>query len=136
MYISLHAKQLGRGCVTLAIMLVCTAQVTQAQIDAWWTNPDGGVWVDGANWSTDPDYPNNGPSETYNATIDLAGNPYTVALDTDITIDNFTLDSAAATLNHLTGTFSVLGTANLLSGTYYLDDGVLAVRVNNDVGIR
>ncbi|MFH1746164.1 MAG: hypothetical protein ABIG44_03880 [Planctomycetota bacterium] len=125
MYTPRYAEPLGRHCILFVIMLACSIYTAQAQIDTWWTNPDGGVWADGANWSSNPDYPNNGPSETYNATIDLAGNPYTVNLNTDITIDNFTLDSTVATLNHSTGTFCVLSTANLLSGTYYLEDGVL-----------
>ena len=90
----------------------------RAQVEAVWSSSVGGYWDDGANWSSNPDYPNNDGGVTYNATIDLVADPYFVVLDTDVTVDNFTLDSSSATVIQNAGTFSVLDEVNLLSGTY------------------
>jgi hypothetical protein len=109
----------------IAVSALLLPGAAQAQIDAFWANLDGGVWTDGANWSTDPSYPDDDGVHTYNAIINLVGDPYTVSLNSDITINDFTLDSVAATLSHTAGAFKVFGTADLLSGTYLLDGGTI-----------
>jgi hypothetical protein len=106
--------------------LLLIAVPATAQVNAVWTNPTGGAWDNGANWSTNPAYPDNGGSTTYNATIDLTGNAYTVSLGVPITIENFLLNSSSATLQHTAGTFTVNGTANLSAGTYVLNGGTIA----------
>lgn len=101
--------------------IIC--QPVRAGTSAYWTNPAGGSWTAGSNWSTAPLYPDNDQTATYDAIIDLAGDPYTIGLDSDITIDNFTLNSPSATVVHgASGVLSVVGTANIQSGTYRIND--------------
>ena len=52
-------------------------------VTANWLNPTSGTWNTPANWSSNPNFPNNGtPSNTvYNAVIAATGAPYTVTLD-------------------------------------------------------
>ncbi|HQL55246.1 MAG TPA: hypothetical protein PLQ87_11110, partial [Phycisphaerae bacterium] len=115
----------------LALLLLVPAAAGD-QIDAFWTNAYGGNWAAGANWSTAPDYPNNGGAQTYNAIIDLVGAAYTITLDSPSTVvDNFTLNSSSATLKHVSGVFQVLGTADLLAGTYQLSGGTLQGGISN-----
>lgn len=114
---------------SLSVCALCgalwTARVT-AQTNSFWINPAGGAWTDGANWSTAPDFPNNNGPNTYNATIDLAGNAYTVTLVSDVSLNGFGLASAAATLRHSAGILHVLESANLSSGLFRLDGGTLS----------
>ena len=129
---SYRSLRLRTSCaLILGIAFPATIPSARGEVDAFWTNPDGGFWNVGTNWSTSPVFPDNDGAQTYDATIDLLADPYTVWLDTDISIDNFTLDSASATVEHTAGTFEVLGTANLLSGTYLLSGGTLAGGVWN-----
>ncbi len=97
-------------------------------IPSSWLSASSGAWDDAMQWSTDPEFPNNGSPDTtstYDVTIDATGSPYTVTLDTNITIDNLSLDSSNATVSHTTGTFVVTGSAELSNGTYDVNGGTL-----------
>jgi hypothetical protein len=109
----------------LLVLLLTAATPTFAQIDAYWTEPASGLWTNPSNWSTNPDYPDGDGAPTYNAIIDVPGPAYTVSWEYDIvTVNDFTLDSAAATIHPAPfGGMEVLGTANVQSGTYFLDGG-------------
>ncbi|GJQ28141.1 MAG: hypothetical protein HBSAPP03_00250 [Phycisphaerae bacterium] len=84
-----------------------SASEAGAQISAFWSNPVSGNWNNGALWSTNPDFPNNGVN-TYDAFINAMGSAYTVTLNQNITVRDFTLDSPDATLDFSGGfTFTV-----------------------------
>ncbi len=113
--------------VGLAFALALPALACGATIDSYWTSTTSGNWTGGANWSSNPAYPNNGATDTYNVFIDLEpASAYTVTLNSNVTIDNLELNSSKATLNHTAGTFQVLGVADLVAGTYSLNGGTIA----------
>ena len=71
-----------------------------ADTTATWTSTTGN-WTDPTQWSTNPNYPDNGtPAATdYGVLIANPGSaPYTVSLNTAATVDAVTLDSSNATL--------------------------------------
>ena len=116
----------------LAIALLCALGIAPSAaavtIPSSWLAAASGDWDDATQWSTDPNFPNNGSplaTDTYDVTIDATGPPYTVTLDTNITIDNLSLDSSDATVSHTTGTFVVTGTAAVSNGTYAVNGGTL-----------
>src|SRR4051794_23783740 len=70
-----------------------------AQTIATWVNPIDGNWVDSSRWSTGTFYPNNGsptPADLYWVTIGSSGAPYTVTLNTRVSIDRLTVTSPDA----------------------------------------
>ena len=98
-----------------------------AQISSSWLNPVDGNWIDAANWSTNPDAPNNdspNPGDVYDVTIDATGAPYQATLDTDVTLRNLTLNSLDATLWQ-TSNLVIQDTFAVDSGTYRLHSGSL-----------
>ncbi len=68
------------------------------EVDVFWSNPQGGFWSDASNWSPGVVPNNDGPS-LFNASLNLQGKPYTVWLDIDATVQNFSLLWGAATLD-------------------------------------
>jgi hypothetical protein len=80
------------GGVALALSGMAGAQVT-----AFWNSPVSGNWTNGSLWSSAPDFPNNG-LQIYDVVINVGGTAYTVTLDQNITIRDFTIDSVDATL--------------------------------------
>lgn len=108
------------------------ASGARAQVDAFWQNPLGGNWAVGANWSTNPDFPNNNGTK-YNAFIQLVGPAYTVALDQDITIDDFTMDSPDATLDLTTFKLTMDFNFTQMAGTILLGSGGEKVLVKGDL---
>src|SRR6478609_4403283 len=62
-------------------------------VDASWLNPVNGSWTDPTKWSSDPDYPNNDGTTTYNATIDAVGSPYTIDLLSTVNLGTLTMNS-------------------------------------------
>src|SRR5580658_4621948 len=94
---------------------------------AAWNTDAGGDWATASNWSTNPNYPNNGtPSGTdYAATIAATGSQfYGVTIDSNITVDSLTLNSNKVQVTQSSGTVD-LGTANFTSGGYFLTGGSL-----------
>ena len=89
-------------------------------VDYTWNNTVGGNYNVSGSWtSAGP------PGAADNATIDVAGS-YTVTLNDDRSINNLTLNNAGTTFNHTSGTYTVAGTINLLSGTYHLNGGAIS----------
>jgi hypothetical protein len=79
---------------------------TMAQTTATWLNATSGNWSDPTRWSTNPQVPNNGPGNRFNVFLTPTGSAYDVSLDIPVSIDDLTLNSAAATLQ-LTGSNSL-----------------------------
>lgn len=117
-----------RGSMPVAVLLICLlGSTTFAQTDAYWLNAADGDWSTASNWSTDPIYPNNGSptaSDTYNVTIDASGAAYTVTLDTDITLDNLTLNSSDQMLV-TNQDMDISGTLNIQAGSFRPVSGTL-----------
>jgi len=124
----------------IAIAIAAIAGAAQGQDDAFWTGTDG-MWSTGASWSLGV-VPNNNGNQTFNATLNAQQDPYTVTLDIDATIENFTLSGVGVTLaldldRRLTvnqdatisgGTVSGAGTGSggiVVAGTLTLDDASL-----------
>lgn len=102
-----------RAMVLVAGAAACLgASRASAQISATWLNPVSGNWNDGTLWSTNPDFPNNGVN-TYDAFINQVGPAYVVTLNQNITVRDFTLDSADATLDY-SGVFTLTVTRDFL----------------------
>ena len=103
---------------TIAVAAFATDPVTST-----WLGGDGD-WTDPSMWDT-PDYPHNNGT-TYNAVIDAGSGPYTVELDTSVSLDSLLLNSADAELLHTRGILNVGGTFYLQAGTYSLKGGTIA----------
>lgn len=81
----------------VAVALMGLAGSAFGQDDAFWTGADG-------NWSSAPSWslgvvPNNNGDQTFNASLLALKNPYTVNLDIDVEIENFTLDGVGVGLD-------------------------------------
>jgi hypothetical protein len=98
-------------------------------INASWVGPVSSTWSDPTAWSTNPVFPNidqPDPGDLYNATIGASGSPYTVTLDTDVTISRLTINSNAATFVQNTNTLRLVdGGLNVSAGTYQMNGGTL-----------
>jgi len=104
-----RARNVFRELLAAAVssVVISGALPARADITATWTSATSGDWTSTSAWSTTPVYPNNGalPGVNYLAQISATGSAYTVALDSDITIDGLTINSANATLDQTSGTF-------------------------------
>ncbi|MGD1278498.1 MAG: PEP-CTERM sorting domain-containing protein [Tepidisphaeraceae bacterium] len=119
-----RARNVFRELLAAAVssVVISGALPARADITATWTSATSGDWTSTSAWSTTPVYPNNGalPGVNYLAQISATGSAYTVALDSDITIDGLTINSANATLDQTSGTFQA-GNITLDAGSYLLD---------------
>jgi len=102
-----------------------------AQTTATWLTDTTGNWNNSTKWSTNPEFPNNIGANLFNAVIAISGNPYDVNLNTPITIENFTLSSATATVNFqggntLTVNQALSFTGGMITGT--AANGALRIR--------
>jgi hypothetical protein len=116
-----------RICYALAAAAFLPGVVGATEITSTWSGNTGN-WTDPTQWSTNPNYPNNGtPSgTTYDAVIDAPGTgPYTVSLASDVTTDSVTLDLGNATLSQTSGTLTTM-TMNIAAGDYNLNDSTFA----------
>ena len=105
--------------------------VLAADVTSTWSTATSGNWNVNANWANVPalgGFPNNGNGgvATYDATISPVGSPYTVTLNTNITVEDLLLNSANATLSHTSGTLTATGAINLVAGKYSLAGGTIA----------
>src|SRR5688572_5277110 len=91
-----------------AALLTAWAGLAAAQPDDvfWRDTLISGDWGTAGNWNPAVVPNNNGPN-TFNALLRVAGSPYTVTLDLDVTIENFTLDSPSATLDLTTNALTI-----------------------------
>ena len=85
------------------VLCVALSVPARAQTTAFWVNSVSGNWTDATRWSTNPVYPDNTGAATFNAVISAPFPAYTVTVDDDILIDNFTFDQRASTLTIATG---------------------------------
>lgn len=112
------------SCAILAAAagLCAVVGTTHGQVTATWLTASSGNWSDATRWSTNPDFPNNG-AQTYNAVITATGAAYTVTLDQNIEVTDFTLDSADAAFE-FGGAFTLRVRGNWLSGATATVDGL------------
>ncbi|MGA2440612.1 MAG: PEP-CTERM sorting domain-containing protein [Tepidisphaeraceae bacterium] len=127
----MHRNNSCRKWVIAAIVASATfngfSKRAAADTTATWIGASGN-WTDPTQWSTNPNYPNNGtPTGTdYQALIDTdGGGPYSVTLNSDTTIDSLTLNNANATLDHTGGTLTA-GQIDINAGAYDLNGGTIA----------
>src|SRR5688500_5694724 len=94
------------GLVAASVLSGCLVhgRASAAEVTADWVGPSAGIWHDPANWSTRPDYPNNGtpPNTSYDVRIAPVV-PTTVTLETPVTVDNLTV-GPGSTLSFYFGT--------------------------------
>ncbi len=137
-----HASSRPRRALLLAAAVFSAAPVLAraADVTSRWATAASGTWDAAANWANAPalgGFPNNGNGgvATYDAVIDATGAPYSVALNTNVTVDAFTLNSPSATFNHNAATFTAgAGGINIQAGTYNLVSGTVANTTINQAG--
>lgn len=120
------AAALSRGIALIVFTSPAFGQSSQPPppiaATATWLNPVSGNWVEAAKWSTNPIYPNNDspPGTTYDVTIAAGGaGPYGVALNSTISLNSLTLNSADVTVTQGNGTF-VPGVLDIQAGYFRL----------------
>lgn len=105
-------------------LAVSLSAIASAQVVASWVNPGSGVWSAGLNWSSAPAAPGAPGSAGDVATIDLVtGAPYTVTLNSPVSLASLTLNSADATLLHSAGTLDIDGDFDLRAGLFRMATG-------------
>ena len=119
----LWQKPLISGAATLALLTGVTRSLGDTL--SQWVAAVSGNWTDPTKW--DDGEPNNGGSD-FDASIAASGTAYTVTLNSNITVDGLTLNSANATVDQTSGTLTLAngGTAALTAGTYDLDGGTIS----------
>ncbi|MGD0464706.1 MAG: hypothetical protein ABSB74_19650 [Tepidisphaeraceae bacterium] len=123
-------RRLARRILLIASCGVLTAGSVLANADttATWSTETSGDWTNATLWSTSPDYPNNGSPAgiNYQAVVSaVGGTAYTATLDSDVTVDGITVDSADAEIDQTSGTLQA-GTINVNNGAYQMDGGTIA----------
>ena len=85
-------------CAVKAAVLVVSAisPARAALITANWLAAADGDWDDATQWDS-VNFPNNN-ADTYQAVVAATGSSYTLTLDTTITVDQLTLNSADAAI--------------------------------------
>ncbi|MEX2309338.1 MAG: hypothetical protein WD738_17185, partial [Pirellulales bacterium] len=116
--------------VFAVVMALFAGAVFAADVTSTWSTATSGIWNVDANWTNVPaqgGFPNNGNGgvATYDAVISPVGAPYTVTLNTNVTVEDLLLSSANATLSHTSGTLTATGAINLAAGTYSLAGGTI-----------
>lgn len=127
------------GAVILLVIVVVAGPASAADVTSTWNVATSGDWNLNANWTNVPalgGFPNNGNSgvATYDAVVSAVGSPYNIALGTSVTLEDLTLNSANATVNHTAGTFAATGAIGLAAGTYQLNGGTLSNTTVNVTG--
>ena len=107
------------GCV-LGVALAAPA--ARGQVTYTWGSAASGNYNVAANWT-----PGGGPPTVIDSVLIAAtGSAYTVTLNDNRSITDFTLNSANATFSHTAGTYTLGGTMTLTSGLYNLGGGTIA----------
>ena len=125
--------------LAFAGLALTASPLLAADVTSTWSTATSGVWNANGNWINVPalgGFPNNGNGgvATYDAVISATGSPYTVTLNTNITVEDLTLNSANATINHTAGTFTATGAIAISAGTYQLNGGTISNTVINPSG--
>src|SRR5262249_35027007 len=93
----LRTSRLGLARRAAFFAAAATLGVTHSAdgITASWLIASNGNWTDPAQWSTNPNFPNNDtPAGTnYDAVIGATGASYTATLNSNITVDSLLLNS-------------------------------------------
>src|SRR5438067_561476 len=105
------------GCL---LALACAAPAAQAG-DYTWTSAASGNYATPAAWS-----PAGGPPGAGDNALIAAAGAYTVTLDDNRSVTNFTLNAPGASLHHTFGTYTVGGSMTLQAGTYLLSGGTIS----------
>jgi fibronectin-binding autotransporter adhesin len=106
------------GCV-LGVGLA--APDAAGQVTYTWGTAANGNYNAAGNWS-----PAGVPTAIDNVLINATGSAYTVTLNDNRSITDFTLNSANATFAHTGGNYNLDGTMTLTSGVYSLNGGTIA----------
>ena len=127
-------RRLAFAGLALAAEPLCAATVTST-----WSAATDGYWNANGNWLNVPvlgGFPQNGNGgvATYDAVISVVGLPYTVTLNSPITLEDLTLNSASATINHTAGMFTATGALGISAGAYQLNGGTIRNTVINQSG--
>lgn len=142
------SRGLAVGMLLLPLLVTCDA--TAVTIESSWNFPGSGPWVVAANWSP-PMVPDNG-TNTHNVTLGQVGlPPYTVTLETPVTIDGLSIDNRDATLDLFDGVLNVnnfiapvegvlsfTGTTpslNAFSSNVVVQHGLVASAINAFIGV-
>lgn len=120
----LHARYCLIALIALLILFSPTACLA---ITSSWTSVTSGNWGSAVRWMPAV-VPNNGSptgDSRYDAIIAAMGAPYTVTLNSSVTVDSLTLDSANATIDHTSGTLTLTDDLVLNAGTYQFNGGTI-----------
>jgi hypothetical protein len=123
---ALKRHGLKAAVASVAATIASNALVAHANVTASWTSETTDLWTNAADWSSSPNYPNNNtpPSTVYDAFINATGGtPYTVTLNSGVTLDALTIGSPDATLDVSYGGTLSPSTLNLSAGTLQLQGG-------------
>jgi len=116
-----------------AFVFCCALATGASQVHATtanWLSAVTGGWSNASNWSSAPNYPNNGSpvGTTYDVVIGATGSSYTVSFSgiASDSIDSLTLNSSNATLKLLGGALNVANGVTVNAGTFQLTGGTFA----------
>lgn len=121
----IRTPKAGRRAVKTMLLLASFATVGgYAFADSGqWQSAVSDSWATSARWSG-TSFPN-APGDS--AAINVSGSPYTVTLNSDITVNSLLLDSPDATLNQVSNTLSLgSGTITINQGTYSFSGGTIS----------
>src|SRR5438105_1223191 len=109
---SFHGAVRSRRRFSLLIILMSLAALgsrqsayAQSQV-ANWVNPVSGNWFDVSKWSTNPNVPN---GSQFDVVIDAFGANYQITMNSSLSLDSLSVNSASAILNQTSGTLGVSG---------------------------
>jgi hypothetical protein len=125
----------------LLSLLTASIAAKAGNVTSTWRNAANGDWRTIANWSNAPAisaYPANGTSQsgslTYDVNFSVTGAPYNVTLNTPLSLDSVTLNSADANVTHTTSEVRILNGLTLNAGAWTLHGGTLKDTVINQNG--
>jgi len=113
-----------RGFTSLALVCCAIPSQLQAQTPVSWIIGSGN-WTTAGNWSGGV-VPNNGVP-TYNVFIDgtNGGTPYTITLNSGITVSNFTMSASQASLIQTSGSIFQTSSASISAGLYQVNGATI-----------
>jgi len=118
---------------TILLSLLTASIAAQAgNVTSTWRNAANGDWKTIANWSNTPAwsaYPANGTGQSgpisYDVQFSAAGAPYNVTLNTSLSLDSVTLNSADANVTHTSSEVRILNGLTLNAGAWTMNGGTL-----------
>lgn len=124
--LELNARRMRQKILAAIAIAVSATTTTRAQnVGSYWLSPSSGYWSTPGNWSTNPNYPNNGsPSGTnYDVFLDAAGSTYNVILNSIVSVSNLTINSPDVRMrDDPLGVLNISGSLNVENGTFALDE--------------